>query len=201
MNSASSLHDLKGLILSLHPVIAIETQEEERVEHLVQSLALELGHEVFEWTFTQGLVRWPDRTPNATWREAGAMLAHLRGMTVEDQLLEARLQKNRDRAFRACQRRLAELGIEATLLDVEHLFDGRRLYFYFLGEVTPAIEAVTQELADDYDAAAQFRQFADTLTAGCGPGCGGEDAAGGGCTSCAVGCAVTGACSGNRRSA
>ena len=84
MNSASSLHDLKSLILSLHPVIAIETQEEERVEHLVQSLALELGHEVFEWTFTQGLVRWPDRTPNATWREAAAMLSHLRGMTVED---------------------------------------------------------------------------------------------------------------------
>jgi hypothetical protein len=127
--------------------------------------------------------------------------AILRGMTVEDQLLEARLEKNRDRAFRACQRRLEELGIEATLLDVEHLFDGRRLYFYFLGEVTPAIEVVTQELAEAYDCVAQFRQFAETVRAGCGPDCGTEAAAGGGCTSCAVGCAVTGACTTRRRSA
>jgi cell fate regulator YaaT (PSP1 superfamily) len=137
--------------------------------------------------------------PSASTERGASDGAILRGMTVEDQLLEARLEKNRDRAFHACQRRLAESGVEATLLDVEHLFDGRRLYFYFLGEVTPAIEAMTQELAEAYDSAAQFRQFADTLTAGCGPGCG-EDASGGGCTSCAVGCAVTGACSGNRRS-
>jgi hypothetical protein len=122
-------------------------------------------------------------------------------MTVEDQLLEARLEKNREGAFRACQRRLDELGIDATLLDVEHLFDGRRLYFYFLGEVTPAIEAVTQELAEVYDSVAQFRHFADTVADGCGPGCGTEDAQGGGCTSCAVGCAVTGACTPRRRSA
>jgi hypothetical protein len=122
-------------------------------------------------------------------------------MTVEDELLQARLEKNRDRAFRSCQRRLDELGIEATLLDVEHLFDGRRLYFYFLGEVTPAIEAVTGELAVAYDGAAQFRQFADAVVAGCGPGCGTEEASGGGCTSCAVGCAVTGACATRRRSA
>jgi hypothetical protein len=127
--------------------------------------------------------------------------AILRGMTVEDQLLEARLETNRDRAFRACQRRLDELGLEATLLDVEHLFDGRRLFFYFLGEVTPAIEAVTQELAEVYDSVAQFRHFADTLATGCGPACGTEDAPGGGCTSCAVGCAVTGACATRRRSA
>jgi cell fate regulator YaaT (PSP1 superfamily) len=127
--------------------------------------------------------------------------AILRGMTVEDELLQARLEKNRDRAFRACQERLVELRIDATLLDVEHLFDGRRLYFYFLGEVTPAMEAVTQELAEAYDSAAQFRQFAETVDAGCGPGCGTETAAGGGCTSCAVGCAVTGACTTRRRSA
>jgi cell fate regulator YaaT (PSP1 superfamily) len=125
----------------------------------------------------------------------------LRGMTVEDQLLEARLEKNRDHALRVCQQRLDELGIDATLLDVEHLFDGRRLYFYFLGEVTPAIEAVTQELAEAYDSAAQFRQFAATVTEGCGPGCGTDDATGGGCTSCAVGCAVAGACTTRRRSA
>jgi hypothetical protein len=83
MRAATSLHDLKSLILSLHSVVAIETREEERVEHLVQSLALELGLEVFEWTVTQGLTRWPEKTPNHSYRDPAAMLGHLRGMTVE----------------------------------------------------------------------------------------------------------------------
>ena len=80
MRAATSLHDLKSLILSLHSVVAIETREEERVEHLIQSLALELGLEVFEWTVTQGLTRWPEKTPNHSYRDPAAMLGHLRGM-------------------------------------------------------------------------------------------------------------------------
>jgi hypothetical protein len=127
--------------------------------------------------------------------------AILRGMTVEDHLLEARLQKNRDRAFAACLRRLDELGIDATLLDVEQLFDGRTLFFYFLGEVTPAIERATQELAEAYESVAQTRDFARAMTVGCGPGCGTEEAAGQGCIGCATGCAIAGACSTTRRSA
>ncbi len=110
----------------------------------------------------------------------------LRGMTIEDELLENRLEKNRQKALDACTARLAELGITATLVDVEHLFDGRSLFFYFMGEVTPEIEAITAELAEVYDAAAQFRKFSETLTQGCGPGCGTEEAMGqGGCTLCA----------------
>lgn len=123
----------------------------------------------------------------------------LRGMTIEDELLENRLEKNRQRALDACTARLVELGITATLVDVEHLFDGRSLFFYFMGEVTPEIEAITAELAEVYDAAAQFRKFSETLTQGCGPGCGTEEAQGqGGCTLCAKACAVAGAC-GTRR--
>ena len=124
----------------------------------------------------------------------------LRGMTTEDELLEARLEKNRAKALAACSRRLEERGIHAMLVDVEHLFDGRSLFFYFVGEVTPEIESITSELAEVYDAAAQFRKFSETLTQGCGPGCGTEEAAGhGGCTLCATACAVSGAC-GTRRS-
>ncbi len=125
----------------------------------------------------------------------------LRGMTIEDELLENRLEKNRQKALDACTARLSELGITATLVDVEHLFDGRSLFFYFMGEVTPEIEVVTAELAQVYDAAAEFRKFSETLTLGCGPGCGTEEAMGqGGCTLCAKACAVAGAC-GTRRTA
>ena len=62
------------------------------------------------------------------------------------------------------------------LVDVEHLFDGQSLFFYFLGDTTPELDALTGELAEIYEAQVQFRKFTDTLTAGCGPGCGTEEA-------------------------
>ena len=64
----------------------------------------------------------------------------LRGMTVEDDLLEARLEKHRHEAYEACAALLAEHKLPAVLVDVEHLFDGQGLFFYFLGEVPAAIE-------------------------------------------------------------
>jgi cell fate regulator YaaT (PSP1 superfamily) len=117
----------------------------------------------------------------------------LRRVTIEDQLLIARLERNRDSAFEACTSRLAELSIPIALMEVEQLFDGRTLAFYFLGEITPEVEAVTEELAELYEAQVQVRKFADTLTEGCGPGCGTEEA--GGCKTCTTGCAVAALCS------
>ena len=115
----------------------------------------------------------------------------LRRITPQDDLLLARLEKNRDQAYDACAARVAERGLAAVLVDVEHLFDGQSLYFYFLGEATPELDSITSELAGVYEATAQLQKFADTLTAGCGPGCGTEEGAGcgstgGGCSTCAV---------------
>ena len=117
----------------------------------------------------------------------------LRAMTDADALLEQRLQKNRHAAYEACVGRLAEQGSEAVLIDVEQLFDGQGLYFYFLGGADPAAERLTNELAAAYEAEARLQEFADTLEHGCGPGCGTEAAAGQGCSSCGA-CAVSGAC-------
>lgn len=115
----------------------------------------------------------------------------LRRMTAQDALLAERLLRNRDRAYDACVRLLAERGASATLLDVEHLFDGRGLYFYFLGEIDETAEAISAELAAAYDAEARFGEFAEAVEEGCGPGCGTEDAvngcgSSGGCSTCAV---------------
>jgi len=124
--------------------------------------------------------------------------AILRVMSIEDRLLEARLSKNCHAAYEACQQRLDERGLSALLMDVEHLFDGRTLVFYFLGDVAPEVEQITDELAEVYEAKVQFRSFTETLTNGCGPGCGTESAEGLGCGSCATGCAVASACSTRR---
>ena len=73
----------------------------------------------------------------------------VRAMTVEDRLLEARLSKNSRAAYLACQQRLAELGRSECLMDVEHLFDGRTLVFYFLGHVAPRGRAVHRRTGRD----------------------------------------------------
>lgn len=117
----------------------------------------------------------------------------LRRMTVQDDLLAERLGRNRDTAYKSCVGLLEERGSGAVLLDVEHLFDGRGLYFYYLGEVDAISEAISTELAEAYDAEARFGAFAEAVEQGCGPGCGTEDAVNGcgtsgsgGCSTCAV---------------
>ena len=117
----------------------------------------------------------------------------LRGMTAQDELLQTRLRKNRDDALEACTRKISELGLDAALLDVEHLFDGRSLVFYFLGDEPAGWDTLTQEVAETYDAQVQFRAFSDAVEVGCGPNCGTEDAAG--CGDCGTGCAVAQFCS------
>jgi cell fate regulator YaaT (PSP1 superfamily) len=120
----------------------------------------------------------------------------LRGMTAEDELLEQRLKKHQQQAVEACTRRLDELRLGVTLMDAELLFDGRSLLFYFLGDSTlEVVESVVAELAEVYETKAQIRHFTETLLAGCGPECGTSDAGGGGCSSCASGCAVAAVCS------
>ena len=120
----------------------------------------------------------------------------LRGMTVEDDLLVARLHKYRHKAYSACAARLTEMGLGVTLMDVEPLFDGKTLVFYFLGERPPELQGLIDELTELYEAKVQFRRFTEVATAGCGPGCGTDQATGGGCgTACGGGCALAGACS------
>ena len=122
----------------------------------------------------------------------GAIVRHI---TPDDELILARIEKNRQRAYQACSELLAEQGHTAVLLDVEHLFDGQGLYFYFLGEVPPAVEQLTAELAEAYEAKVQFRKFTQTLAEGCGPDCGTHSATGPGCGSACGSCAVAAACS------
>lgn len=117
----------------------------------------------------------------------------LRGVTVSDDLLLARLERNRQEAFAACEKELAQRGIRIPLLEVEQLFDGGSLYFHFLGEVPPEVTELTDRLAETYNAAAGISQFSDLLETGCGPGCGTAEK-GGGCGDSCVSCSIAGAC-------
>ena len=113
----------------------------------------------------------------------------LRQLGSEDQLIVNRLEKFRDRAFKACSEKIAQRKLGSILVDVEHLFDGQSLYFYFIGEVSSELEALTGELAETYDRKVRFKKFAETLAHGCGPGCGttaSRCGTEGGCASCSI---------------
>ncbi len=114
--------------------------------------------------------------------------ALLRQVSAEDQMIIDRLDRFRDRAFLACQAKLAARNIPGVLVDVEHLFDGQSVFFYFLGTVTEEMELVTEELAKEYERKVRFRKFAETLANGCGPGCGttASKCGTGGCSSCGL---------------
>ena len=110
----------------------------------------------------------------------------VRPVGEQDRLLLQRLNRNRKRAIDACTDFIAKREISTVLLDVEHLFDGQNLYFYFLGSVPPELEALTVELAEVYEAKARFRKFSETLVNGCGPDCGTADKSCGSCGNCAI---------------
>ncbi len=66
MPHADSTHDLQALIQSRHPIITIDTAEEERVDNLLQAVATELHMPLFTWTVTHGLQRVAPRKPRGT---------------------------------------------------------------------------------------------------------------------------------------
>ena len=78
----SSLHELKTLVLSRHPAIAIESSEEERATALLGAVAAETGLALFDWTITRGLTRQVSQPMYGT-AEPAAMLATIAELGVE----------------------------------------------------------------------------------------------------------------------
>lgn len=83
MGLETSVHDLKTLVLSFHPVVAIETAEEERAEQLAAAAARELRAPLFTWTLTRGLRREGETAANRGTAQPLELLSHLRTLTVE----------------------------------------------------------------------------------------------------------------------
>src|SRR6185436_13197364 len=84
MALSSSVHDLRTLIRSCHPLITIETVEEERVLALLQSVAAQERMPLFEWSVTRGLTRHDDGPALSKMTATPlAVLQHLQGLTVE----------------------------------------------------------------------------------------------------------------------
>ena len=55
MTIATSVHEIQALILSYHPVVVVETVEEERLRGILLSVANQARLTMFEWSLAQGL--------------------------------------------------------------------------------------------------------------------------------------------------
>jgi hypothetical protein len=74
----------------------------------------------------------------------------LRALTPHDNSHLSILKVRRDSAFRTCQQELRRSRIVSVLIDVEPLFDGKSLHFYFADEVPPHSEPLRLRLAQTY---------------------------------------------------
>ena len=84
MAQSTSVHDLRTLIRSSHPLVVIETVEEERVLALLQSVTAQERMPLFEWSITRGLTRADEgATLSKMTATPLAVLQHLHGLTVE----------------------------------------------------------------------------------------------------------------------
>src|SRR5271170_7002328 len=57
MAKTSKQDELRLLVNSRHPIITVETPEEERFEEMLLEVATELGVPLFEWSVTTGLAK------------------------------------------------------------------------------------------------------------------------------------------------
>jgi len=80
---STTAHEIKTLILSFQPVIAIETAEEERVDRILESVAHRLSLPLFEWTVTRGLRRREQPTPFHGTNQPLILLKYIAGLSIE----------------------------------------------------------------------------------------------------------------------
>lgn len=114
---------------------------------------------------------------NPTGEPAGTLV---RAVTPDDDAHLARLQLRSDAAFRSCRQWMQQFRVSAVLMDVELLFDGNSLHFYFADRVPPRAELLKLQLARTYQSEVQFHSVERQQAAGPGFGeaCGGETCCG-----------------------
>ncbi len=84
MSQTANVDDVKALVLSFHPVIVMETVEEERARSLLYSVAGQLRMPLFEWSVTRGLTRAEE--PNLLNRMTSnplPLLQHISGLRLK----------------------------------------------------------------------------------------------------------------------
>ncbi|HZG40107.1 MAG TPA: AAA family ATPase [Nodosilinea sp.] len=82
MSFKTSVQHFQTLVMSFHPVVVIDTVEEERVQGLISAACNDMQMAVFEWSIAQGLMRSPD-SPDNRWQNEYAPPGAKRGQALD----------------------------------------------------------------------------------------------------------------------
>jgi cell fate regulator YaaT (PSP1 superfamily) len=83
----------------------------------------------------------------------------IRRATDRDRQQRERNQFRRDRAFRKCQELISKHGLTMKLIDVEFVFDGSSITFYFTAEGRVDFRALVRDLASALKTRIELRQI------------------------------------------
>jgi cell fate regulator YaaT (PSP1 superfamily) len=83
----------------------------------------------------------------------------VRRLTEEDRAEAARIQQAEAGAFETCNQFIASRKLQMELVDVEHLFGGERIVFYFLAEKRVDFRELVKDLAREYRTRIEMRQI------------------------------------------
>jgi cell fate regulator YaaT (PSP1 superfamily) len=83
----------------------------------------------------------------------------LRHMTADDENEIERLGATQDEAFETFRRLAKKLDLEMKLVDVEYVFGGERIVFYYLAENRIDFRELVKELAHEFQTRIEMRQI------------------------------------------
>lgn len=83
----------------------------------------------------------------------------LRVLTEDDHALAANLRAREQAAFGRCRDFIQERKLQMDLVDVENLFGGERIVFYFLAEKRVDFRELVKDLAREYRTRIEMRQI------------------------------------------
>ena len=83
----------------------------------------------------------------------------LRVATAEDEKIVAKNREKEAKAFRICQEKIAQHGLEMKLVEVEYNFEGNKILFFFTSEERVDFRALVKDLASTLHARIELRQI------------------------------------------
>jgi cell fate regulator YaaT (PSP1 superfamily) len=83
----------------------------------------------------------------------------VRVMTEQDRAERERLHTVEERELETCARFVQQRRLQMELVDVEHLFGGERIIFYFLAEKRVDFRELVKDLAREYQTRIEMRQI------------------------------------------
>jgi cell fate regulator YaaT (PSP1 superfamily) len=101
-----------------------------------------------------------EATPQAVEYLSEPTKGHIvRVMTTEDRAELDNLHQKEEAAFHKCNGFISERRLQMDLVDVEHLFGGERIVFYFLAEKRVDFRELVKDLAREYRTRIEMRQI------------------------------------------